>query len=126
VPVTYRIVTAVGLVHSRFDGVVTFEEAFETNRRLCADTDFDPSMKQLSDARTATSAMTGQSIRTLAKYSPFGPGSRRAVLVADADTFGVTRMYEAQADEAGEVQIFEDEEAALEWLGVDPEALKSS
>jgi hypothetical protein len=124
VPVTYRIVTSVGLVHSLFEGVVTFEEAFESARRLSVDVDFDPSMKQLSDARTANSVMTGQGIRALAKHSPFGPQSRRAVLVANADTFGIARMYEAQADEAGEVQIFEDEEAALAWLGVDPEALK--
>jgi len=124
-PVRYRIVKSLGLVHSVFEGLVTFEESFTNNLALRADEDFDPSMLQLSDARTATAASSADEIRALAKNSPFGPASRRAVLVADDDTFGVTRMYTAQASDAGEVRIFRDEAEALEWLGVTADALES-
>jgi hypothetical protein len=123
--VTYRILESVDLVHTTWAGRVTFEESLAYNEALLADPSFDPSMRQLSDARTAESEVSGDGIRALARRSAFGPGSRRAILVQDDALFGVSRMYEAQTKGAGEVQVFRDEAEALEWLGLDGAVLKA-
>lgn len=122
-PVRQRVYADHGFVHTVWEGKVTMEDGQAHNEALRNDPDFCPSMKQLSDARTAESAVSGDGVRTLAKTSAFGPQSRRAILVADDNTFGVSRMYEAQADQAGEVRIFRDEVEALDWLGIDPGVL---
>ena len=79
-------------------------------------------MAEISDARgVQMGGMTGpNTLRDLALQSPFGPGSRRAIVV-DADVvFGVSRMYEVFAHEMGpEIQIFRDMDAARAWLGLD-------
>ena len=125
-PVRQRVYKELMLVHTVWEGTVTLEDGLAHNDALRGDPDFSPTMRQLSDARTAKSAVSSEGVRTLAKSSAFGPGSRRAILVSDDDIFGVSRMYEAQANEAGEVGIFRCEAEALEWLGLDPTALQGS
>ena len=120
-PVRCRVLKEQQLVHTIWESGVTFEDCLEHNRLLREDPDFDPSMRQLSDARTAKSAVTADQVRTLAKMSAFVAESRRAVLATDDDTWAVTRMYEAQAADAGEVGIFRTEGEALEWLGLSNE-----
>jgi hypothetical protein len=122
-PVRCRVLKEQHLVHTIWEGRVTFEDCIQHNRTLRADPDFDPSMKQLSDACTARSAVTADQVRALAKMSAFGPESRRAVVATDDDTHAVTRMYEAQASDAGEVGIFRTESEALEWLGLSNEVV---
>lgn len=117
-PVRIRILKDQQLVHTVWEGRVTFEDCLEHNRFLKADPDFDRSMRQLSDARAAMSAVTAEQVRALARMSAFGPESRRAVVATDNDTYAVTRMYEAQTVDAGEVGIFRTAAEALEWLGL--------
>jgi len=119
VPVTYRIVKELELVHTVWDGVVTLEDGVKHNELLRTDPEFHPGMRQLSDARGATSAVSGEGVRGLARHSAFGPDSQRAIVVSDDALFGVSRMYEAQAETAGEVRIFREVSEALTWLGVD-------
>jgi len=118
-PVTYRIVSQLDLVWSTWDGVVTLEDGLQHNDFLRADPDFHPAMRQLSDARGAESAVKGPDIRGLARRSAFGPESRRAILVSDDAIFGVSRMYEARAQTAGEVRVFRELSEALDWLEID-------
>ncbi len=124
-PVAYRIDTSLRVVYSTWEGVVTLKDALAHSEALRADPDFEPDMRQLSDARFATSALSAEGVRRLAKNSPFGRGSRRAILVAADMIYGVSRMYEAQTDDAGTVGVFRDADAALTWLGlagdVDPD-----
>lgn len=122
-PVRQRVYPELDFVHTVWEGTVTMDDGRAHNEALRNDPDFSPSMRQLSDARTARSAVSSEGIRTLAKTSAFGPESRRAILVADSNTFGVSRMYEAQADQAGHLRIFRDEAEALAWLGIDPEVI---
>ena len=49
------------------------------------------------------------------------PGSEWAARDQDDETFGVSRMYEAQATEAGTMAIFRSRDEALTWLGLSPE-----
>lgn len=95
---------------------MTFEDCLQHNHGVRALPDFDPSMRQLSDARTATSDLSAAEVRAMAKLTPFGPDSRRAIMVGDQVMHAVTRMYEAQVEYPGEVAIFTTEHDALEWL----------
>ena len=123
-PVTYRVLPDLNLVHTVWSGAVTLEDAVQHNEGLRGDPDFSPAMRQLSDARGVTSQVSGEGVRGLARHSAFGSESRRAVLVSDDTIFGVTRMYEAQAARAGEVRIFRDIDEALAWLGIDASDLE--
>ena len=124
-PVTFRVLPELDLVHTVWTGVVTLEDGTRHNEGLRAHPDFHPGMRQLSDARAAQSEVSGPGVRGLARHSAFGPESRRAIVAADDAIFGVSRMYEAQATQAGEVRIFRDYDEALAWLGVDPSELES-
>ena len=122
-PVTYRIISHLHLVVTTWTGDVTLEESQQHNASLRDDPAFAPDMRQLSDARQARSRVTGDGIRGLARSSPFGRAAKRAILVADDETFGVSRMYEAQATDAGMVAIFRDRDAALAFLDLDHDRL---
>ena len=105
--------------------MITLEESFAHQEALRADPDFEPNMRQLSDARLATSPISAKGVRSLAKQSPFGRGSRQAILVASDLIYGVSRMYEAHTCDTGTILVFRDADAALTWLGlagdVDPD-----
>ena len=120
-PVTHRIIEDLRLVVTTWVGDVTLEESRQHNEGLRRDPAFSADMRQLSDARLARSQVTADGIRGLARSSPFGPDARRAILVSDDETFGVSRMYEAQATEAGTMAIFRSRDEALTWLGLSPE-----
>jgi hypothetical protein len=122
-PVTHRVLPKLDLVHSVWSGVVTMEEARGHNEALLADPDFHPAMKQLSDARSVESEVSGLGVRGLARHSAFGPLSRRAIVAPDDVIFGISRMYQAQATDAGEIRVFRRLDEALEWLEVDAEEL---
>lgn len=119
-PVAYRILDDLNLVVTTWSGDVTLDESQRHNRDLRSDPTFRADMRQLSDARLARSQVPAEGIRGLARTSPFGPEARRSILVSDDETFGVSRMYEAQATEAGAVAVFRDRAEALSWLGLGP------
>lgn len=117
-PVRQRVLPHHRLLVSVWEGTVTFAECLEHNRMLKADPGFEPTFNQLSDTRTATTALTADEVRAMARINPFTATSRRAVVVADQVMHAVTRMYEAQVDDAGEVGIFATIDEAMEWLGL--------
>jgi hypothetical protein len=122
--VTYRIIARLDLVVSTWSGVVTLDESHRHNAALKADPDFEPTMAQLSDARgVERSAVTASGVRGLARTSAFGPEARRAILASSDEIFGISRAYQSQGYQAGNMRVFRDLDAALEWLGIDPEEL---
>ena len=125
-PVKYRIDTTLRLVHVTWEGRVSMREAVEYADRLRADPDFEPNMAQISDARELQmqGMTTGPAeIRDLALKSPFGPGSRRAIVVDDDAVYGISRMYQAFAHGVGpEIHVFRSMDAARAWLGLDVSA----
>ena len=121
-PVTYRIDSESRVVFTRWTGEVTLAEAQGHNDGLRRDPAFVPSMNQLSDARDVTNTVTPEGIRALAKTSPFGQGSRRAIVAHTDLVFGVSRQYALQAGlGAPEIMLFKDIRFAQEWLGLDPD-----
>lgn len=124
-PVSYRIDPTAGVVFSVWEGDVTLAEAVQHNDALRSDPAFHPGMNQLSDARLVTSTVTAKGIRALAQTSPFGRGSRRAIVAQTDLVFGVSRQYALQTKgDGGEVMLFKDMQFAIEWLGLDMEAEK--
>jgi hypothetical protein len=77
-------------------------------------------MGQLSDARDVTSTVPAEGIRELASNTPFGEGSRRAIVVTSDVVFGVSSMYELRQLEGGaDVKLFRDIQEARAWLGLE-------
>lgn len=120
-PVRYRIFEDLRLVVTTWYGDVTLEQARQFTADLRTDPSFAPDMLQLSDARRARSLVTAEGVRGLARNSAFGPEARRAIVALDDEIFGVSRMYEAQATDAGTLAIFRDRGEALAWLGLTPD-----
>jgi hypothetical protein len=123
VPYSHRIDREGGVVFTIWVGDVSLAEATDSNEALLNDPDFVPSLNQLSDARRVTTPVTASGISMLAQTSPFGTGSKRAIVSDNDLVFGVSRQYSLQTSEGGaEVMLFRDMRVAREWLGLPPEA----
>ncbi len=56
-----------------------------------------------------------------AQRNPFRTDSRRAVVVASDEAFGMARMYGSYSDSApDQFRVFRELGSALEWVGLDP------
>ena len=106
---------------STWSGAVTLDEALAHHESLRSDPDFEPHLCQLSDARGVTSAVTSEGVQEIARKSPFGAGSRRAIVVDSDLVYGVSRIYQARADQVGsEVRVFREIDEALAWIDPSP------
>ena len=119
-PVDYQIDRQNAVVLATARGVLAADDIMALRRRLAADPDFSPDMKQLIDLLGVTEVkLRSKDLRFLASFDPFGPGARRA-FVGDQDiTFGVLRMYEALTERLGtSVHVFRGIDEARESLGI--------
>jgi hypothetical protein len=119
-PVSYSIDPSRKLVTSRIWGTVTNAEVGEHNRQLRADPLFDPTYRQLADMSDVTlNLVTFNDVQETARDQYFAPGTRRALVVSDDTTFGLSRMYATYAESLGQViTVFRDRAAAEAWLGL--------
>ena len=119
-PVDYRIDKENDVVFTTARGVLTADDITAFRRRLNANSDFSPDMKQVIELLGVTEVnVTKSEWRALAKTDPFEPGALRA-LVGDQDiTYGILRMYEMMTDRPGiSVHVFRGIDEAREWLGI--------
>jgi hypothetical protein len=112
-----------GVVVIRYHGTISFGELRSVLGELRAAPDMAPGQALLDDFRDAVISLSGEEMRRLAEEAaPFhrarGAG-KWALLVADTATYGLARMYVAQAQggDAAAVQVFRDPAEALAWLG---------
>lgn len=118
-PGAYTIDETRGIVLSRAWGVLSDKEILGQARALAADSRFRPHFAQLADL-LGVSAMnaTAAGVQERASINPFGPGSRRALVVSSGAAYGFGRMYQiVRRDDQGEFEIFHDLDSALGWLG---------
>lgn len=120
-PWRLRVDPALALIHTVWQGPVSFAHANDMMRAIVRDRHFDPSMRWLSDARAAVGTMSAPEIRTLAHNIPFGPDSRSALVVGTEVDFGQQRMFASLVHDPGEIRIFRDLDDARLWLGLTPE-----
>jgi hypothetical protein len=121
---TFRIDTERGVVLTKMEGVVTDDELLVIQRELRDDPRFRPDLNTLVDATEVTVAkLTANGLREAGQASPFGAGSRRA-LVAQAGgvVYGMARMFEMLADlEPVTTRVFDNLAEAKAWLGLPDE-----
>jgi len=125
-PSNYLIDLPRGLVISRAWGVLTDEDLLGRAQFIAQDPRFRPDMRQLSDFRDITDLkISSATIRAMVSSSTFGAGARRAVIVGSDASYGMARMYQILQDTAPDsVDVFRDEKAALEWLGLTADAVE--
>jgi hypothetical protein len=120
VPADYKIDKARRLVTNTMTGVLTQDEVLTIVDRFMSDPDFDPNFSQLIDCRQVTKMkVNAEDVRQIADREIFSPDSRRAIVVTDAVTFGLGRMYEILRDLKGEkgIRVFRSIEEATDWIG---------
>ena len=118
-PADYRIDRAKGVVFSRAWGPVSKQEMRDYGRRLRADPDFRPELKQLWDLTAITrTSLDYTELTALAQTRTFAPDSRRAILAPHDLAFGMARMLQAVREKAGEtnIRVFRTWPEALRWL----------
>lgn len=115
----YRIDAELRLVRMTFAGRLTDADLLAVQARLRRDPSFRPDFHALADATEVTEmAVTTQGLCGAAAGTPFGRGSRRAVVAPAAGvTHAVMSTYK-RFRESGpeETEIFRDQDAALAWL----------
>ena len=119
--VSYRIDKSLGVVFTKQEGVVTYQEVSDHQQALLQDPDFDPSFDQLVDGTKITdTSISGTEFRLISTTNVFGEGSRRAfVAPALPAIYGMYRMGKILRDsESDEMQVFRDIEEARKWLGL--------
>ena len=121
-PVDYRIVPELKLVVTRAAGVVSEEELNAHYARMLADPAFDPSYRQIADARSVTdaSAIGGDMPRRTAARG-FAPGARRALIAPAGHLYGLARQHTTLAGLHGATtEAFNSVADAEAWLGLEP------
>jgi hypothetical protein len=120
VPISYRVDRALRLVFSRAWGVVTDGEMLSHSAALRADPRFEPDFNHWLDADDVSDLrLTSEAVRRLAIQTPFGPGSRRAVVASADFVFGMSRMFQLMRDDnPGQLSVFRDAPSAHAFLAL--------
>ena len=121
-PLSFDIDKRRRLVISTASGIVTYAEIAAHQVGLKNHPDFDPSFDQLIDGTGVTKvAVTVEEIRTVARQRIFGADSRQAFATSSDFAYGLARMFELYREASGSgrpVRVFNNLEAAQEWLDV--------
>lgn len=118
-PAFYKIDKERRIVMSTGSGKLTKDDLMGHQDRLLKDPDFDPSFSQLYDFTNATEAAFQTSdIETFAKRDVYSPSSRRAIVVAKDEHYGLARMFQTYREFAGEhgIRVFWNLDDALDWI----------
>jgi hypothetical protein len=118
-PISYTFDERATLIHVTASQVLTMSDYLELRRAIEADTRIPSGSAVLFDLRNVTKlALTGAEVLTLAqaKNSAETRARQIAVVVKDAVSFGLTRMYELSRGEGPPLRVFREPETALHWL----------
>ena len=84
---------------------------------------FEPGsdQRQIIDARDVEEVrVTAEGLRSISIATPYGPGSRRALVATSDVMFGMARMFEMLREEDGDVfRVFRSMKEAMDWLDLD-------
>ena len=118
-PAFYAIDKERRLVLSTGSGIVTKYDLMGHQDRLIEDRDFDPSFCQLWNLTLVTEAQVkAADIEMMARRDVFSPASRRAIVVAKEDHYGLARMFQIHRELSGEhgIRIFRNLDDGLDWI----------
>ena len=116
--VTHRIDAIRHLVVTRAEGAVAPAEIISANESLALHPDFDPKFDQLCDGTAADRMLVDAEVmEAVVSSSPFGPTSRRAIVVVSDTSYGLARMFQSLAEgRHGEIGVFRTLSEARAWL----------
>src|SRR5882724_1470937 len=123
-PADFYIDTQHGIVYSKATGVLGRAEALDHMDRLSQHPEFRLEFNQLFDFReVAKVELTPEQVQVLAMRKIFSERSKRAFVVSSDLQFGLSRVFEAYRNLAGEkgISIFREMAGALSWLGLSAE-----
>ena len=121
-PIDYTIDPARRLVLITLGPVYRVPDIRALGDALRADPAFSPEFSMLTDARaTETIEASSADLQSLAVTSPFGPGSKQAIVATRDVLFGMGRVYGVHAESMQRTaQVFRSRAEAVAWLGVGP------
>ena len=121
-PGSYLIDVPRRIVFSQAWGVLTDDEVISHARTLRDDPRFEPTFRQVIDFRGLLEMkITTAGVRGVAERNPFRTDSRRALVVASDEAFGMARMDGSYSDSApDQFQVFRELGPAMAWVGLDP------
>jgi len=121
-PCRYVIDIERRLVATTGSGVLTFAEALDHQNQLTRDPIFNPNFFQLLDATRVTQLeISSAEMKALASRPVFSARSRRAIVTSRLADYGMGRSFQTYRELAGgeeQIEVFQDMQSALEWLGM--------
>jgi len=123
-PADFYIDTQYGIVYSKATGVLDRAAVLDHMDRLSQHPEFRPEFNQLLDFRETTKVeLTAEQVQVLAMRKIFSERSKRAFVVSSDLQYGLSRVFEAYRNLAGEkgISIFREMAGALSWLGLSAE-----
>ncbi len=117
---TVKIDTHLGIIFTAAVGEIGFADILNLREAYSSSPGFSATFHQLMDLRGCTLKMTSDEAFTLAQKRIKQPLSAKLAIVA-GESFGVVRMFHGWAGNDPDTSIFEDMDAAREWLGLPPE-----
>jgi hypothetical protein len=120
-PITFRNDTVKGIVYTTIEGSPSTDEIIGALETLLQSPEYCPGLRGVVDMRGSKLDSCAVDVRRIAdvliRYrDTIGP-SRSAVVVSKTVTYGMTRMFQAYADQSSiEVELFHDIDAAREWI----------
>jgi hypothetical protein len=118
-PVRYWIDKERRLVISTAYGAVTGKDLLDHQESLLVDPNFACTYSHLADSTRMTKlAFTASDVLACAARNIFDPASRRAIVVADDEAFGLARMFEILRDSKGEsgIRVVRTVEDGFAWI----------
>ncbi len=119
-PITYVVDEELNIVRTRWSGDVTQQDVLDYFAALHNDPVALRSCRTITDVRGANLAFTGAqfgaAIRTVQAWDLGGRVWKNAIVVDSKLMFGVARQYGALAQAFSTDVIFDDHDAALQWL----------
>lgn len=118
-PAEYQIDKNRRLVLTNCSDVLTMADLLAHGDRLLQDPDFTPNFCHFMDLSLVTEVeLSSEELRRLAQRQVFSPESRRALLVGNDLTYGLSRMFGIHREMLGEagIRVFRDRAEALDWV----------
>ena len=118
-PAFYKIDKERRIVLSTGSGIVTKDDLMGHQDRLLEDPDFDRSFCQLWNLTQVTGAkVKATDVEIMARRDVFSPLSRRAIVVATDEHYGLARMFQIHRELSGEqgIRIFRNLDDGLDWI----------
>ena len=124
-PLRYKIIESKKLVYVIGVGEIILDDLLNHLDELSKDARYIAPMKKLVDYRQALPMGPPQKdidffVKEMSKLKDIFAGEKCAIVVSDDLSFGISRIYMAEAEEQYNIQtnVFRDFNKALQWLGI--------